>query len=200
MPISLTPKLREEYQRLFDTCQARPETLTEARALTLKLLKNRARYELVGEPLGIPWYFIGAIHTMECSQRFTLHLHNGDPLTAKTVRVPKNRPLVGTPPFTWEQSATDALKLRQLNNLGPWDTPFLLYQLEGYNGFGYRLRKTGVNTPYLWAASNHFSKGKFVQDGKFDPEAPSKQIGAAVLIQRILNVMETPAEAAVFPV
>lgn len=195
MPISLTPELREEYQHLFDTCQIRPEKSVEIGLLATKLLKNRGRYETVGQPIGVPWYFIGAVHSMECSQRFDLHLHNGDALIARTVNVPKGRPLAGAPPFTWEQSAADALMLRKLNNLGPWDVPFLFYQLEGYNGFGYRTRKTGVNTPYLWAASNHYAKGKFVKDGKFDPEAQSKQVGAAVLLQRLLTSTSTSSVA-----
>lgn len=196
MPVLLTPELREEYQSLFDTCQVRPERLTEVTSLAARLLRNRGRYEAVGQPAGIPWYFVGAIHNMECSQRFDLHLHNGDPLTAKTVHVPKNRPLTGAPPFTWEQSAADAILLRKLGGLGPWDIPFLLYQLEGYNGFGYRLRKTGIHTPYLWAASNYYSKGKFIKDGKFDPLVPSKQIGSAVLLQQILNMVNVTSTAA----
>jgi len=38
---------------------------------------------------------------------FKLHLHNGDPLTARTVNVPKGRPKTGQPPFAWGISAKD---------------------------------------------------------------------------------------------
>src|SRR5689334_313700 len=138
MPVQLTPALRDEYQRLFDTCQAKPEKTAEVNMLAQKILQNRSRYEAVGRPLSIPWQFIGVIHTMECSQRFDQHLHNGDLLTARTVRVPKDRPVNGEPPFTWETSATDALTLEGLDRVTDWSLPAMLYQMEKYNGFGYR--------------------------------------------------------------
>ena len=40
----------------------------------------------------------------------------------------------------------------------------ILYRWEAYNGFG--SRRQGINTPYLWAFSNHYTKGKYVADGK----------------------------------
>jgi lysozyme family protein len=154
-------------------------------AFYVKLLrKNQALYEAVGRDLGgIPWGFIGAIHGLECSFRLDQHLHNGDPLTAKTVHVPKGRPVAGTPPFAWRESAVDALKLRKLDRETDWSVPRMLYLFEGYNGFGYR--KFGVNTPYLWSMSNHFEKGKFVADGKFDHNATSKQCGTAVMLKAV---------------
>jgi lysozyme family protein len=187
MPFPFTPELGAEYQNLFDTCQTRPEKQTEVNTLADKIVQHRARYEAVGNALKIPWQFIGVIHNMECSQRFDQHLHNGDPLTARTVHVPAGRPAAGNPPFTWEASATDALKGEGLDRITDWSLPAMLYQIEKYNGFGYRTRKTP--TPYLWAASNHYTKGKFVADGKFDPEAVSKQSGAAVILKRLLQVV-----------
>jgi len=59
--------------------------------------------------------------------------------------------------------------------------PRMLYLLEKYNGFGYRMRR--VPTPYLWSFSNLYEKGKFLQDGRFDPEAVSKQCGAALMLK-----------------
>jgi len=59
----------------------------------------------------------------------------------------------------------------------------LLFAFESYNGFG--SRRNGINTPYLWSFSNHYTKGKFIRDHVFDPEAVSDQAGAAVLLRRI---------------
>jgi lysozyme family protein len=59
----------------------------------------------------------------------------------------------------------------------------MLYLLEKYNGLGYRMR--GVPTPYLWSFSNLYEKGKFVQDGRYDPEAVSKQCGAALMLKAV---------------
>jgi lysozyme family protein len=146
--------------------------------------QNRNRYAAVGDPLGIPWYFIGVIHNMEASQNFKKHLHNGDPLTARTVHVPKGRPKSGTPPFTWEESASDALVSDGLGTWKNWSLPGTLFVLERFNGFGYRPKK--IHSPYLWSFSNQYAKGKFVADGAFSPTAVSQQCGAAVLLRRMV--------------
>lgn len=175
--------LKDEYVDLYDSLQVRPERLAAVDQQVRKIEANKARYEAVGRPLGIPWYFIGAVHSLESGLRFNAHLHNGDPLTARTVQIPRNRPITGEPPFTWEESATDALRLKSLQAWTDWSVPGLLWQLERYNGTGYRPHR--VPTPYLWSGSNHYAKGKFVSDGHYDPEAVSSQIGAAVLLKRM---------------
>ncbi|WP_307524210.1 hypothetical protein [Pedobacter sp. W3I1] len=133
----------------------------------------------------IPWYFIACAHYLECSFDFKKHLHNGDPLTGYTVRVPANRPKVGhPPPFTFEESAIDALKLMKFDQINNWNLPTVLRKLEAYNGFGY-YKYHSINSPYLWSFSNQYTKGKYVSDGKFDAEAVSKQMGAAVILKRM---------------
>jgi peptidoglycan L-alanyl-D-glutamate endopeptidase CwlK len=62
----------------------------------------------------------------------------------------------------------------------------ICFKLEGFNGFGSRAR--GIHTPYLWSFSNHYAKGKFVRDEVFDPDAVSKQCGAAVILRRLLEM------------
>jgi lysozyme family protein len=62
--------------------------------------------------------------------------------------------------------------------------PHILYFFERYNGMGYRMRR--VATPYLWSFSNLYRTGKFVQDGHFDPDAVSKQCGAALMLKAIV--------------
>src|SRR4029077_17378517 len=98
----------------------------------------------------------------------------------------------GQPPFTWEESATDALRLKKLDKVTDWNLPRTLYQLEAYNGFGYRLRHPEVLTPYLWSFSDHYTQGQYVADGTFSSTAVSKQCGAAVLLRRMaeLGVIE----------
>ena len=132
----------------------------------------------------IPWYFIACVHYLECSFSFKKHLHNGDPLTAYTVQVPANRPKVGHgPPFTFEESAVDALKLMKYDKVTNWSLAYILQKLEGYNGFGYN--KKGIHSPYLWSFSNHYTKGKYVKDGVFSADAVSQQMGAAVILKRM---------------
>lgn len=180
-----TADLVKEYELLFAACRIREERLPAVDAIVNKLFSQKSLYENVGKPLGIPWFVVAVIHNMECSCDFNSHLHNGDPLSDYTVHVPSGRPATGSPPFSWEASATDALTYKKFNVWTDWSLAGILYKLELYNGWGYR--KKGFVTPYLWSFSNHYTKGKFVEDGVFDPNATSQQVGAAVILKRMLE-------------
>jgi lysozyme family protein len=132
----------------------------------------------------VPWDVIACIHSLESDLSLLHHFHNGDLLNERTVHHPAGRPLKGNPPFTWTDSAVDALSLIPKPLL--WTLDLKLYFLESYNGLGYI--KKGINSPYLWSGTNLYSKGKFVKDGVFDPEAVSKQIGAVALMKTLDNL------------
>ncbi len=183
--VNLTQNLREEYQNLFDTCQIKTEKLNEIENIITRILNNQNRYEAVSNGSSIPWFFISAIHNMESSLNFNCHLHNGDPLISRTTHVPAGRPLVGNPPFTWEQSAEDSLTLQRLNQWNDWSLPGILYKIEEYNGWGYRRSHPEVLSPYLWSGSNKYTSGKYVADGRWSDTAVSNQIGAAVILRRM---------------
>jgi len=175
-----------EYQAWYDACEVRSEHAANVGYYVRKLGQGQALYERVAADLnGIPWMFIGIVHGMECGFNFNGHLHNGDPLTARTVQVPAGRPVAGAPPFTWAQSARDAMVYKGFHEVSDWSVPHMLYLLERYNGFGYRVRN--LPTPYLWSFSNLYSKGKFVRDGQYDPDAVSKQCGAALMLKAVLG-------------
>ena len=175
--------LRAEYVAFFKACVVRPEFKDNVAFYTSRLVKFQSVYTELGASMGIPWFFIGVIHGMECGFNFTTHLHNGDPLAKRTVQVPRGRPLVGEPPFAWRDSARDALVLKGYDKETDWSVPHMLYLWEKYNGFGYR--PLGVPSPYLWSFSNVYSSGKFVADHQFDPQAVSKQCGTAVMLKAL---------------
>jgi len=185
--------LKDEYQRLFDTCEIKSDKIGKVESILSEIEQNRSRYVTVGDELGVPWQIISVIHNMESSLNFNKHLHNGDPLTGRTVHVPAGRPKKGTPPFTWEESATDALTLQRFHQWDDWSAPGALYKLEGYNGWGYRLHHPHVLSPYLWGYSNHYKSGKYVADGRWSDTAVSKQCGAAVLLRRMAEMTEPDA-------
>ncbi|MEJ7678399.1 MAG: hypothetical protein WKG06_11175 [Segetibacter sp.] len=178
---------------MFDTCIILEDKFPEIDRVITKMITNKATYETVANKVNVPWYFISILHCMEGSLSFRTHLHNGDPLTDRTVNVPRGRPLTGNPPFKWEDSAEDALKLDHLVPLTDTNVPGLLFAFESFNGFGSRAH--GIHTPYLWSFSNHYIKGKFIRDHVFDPEAVSNQIGAAVLLRRIMERQLTLGES-----
>jgi lysozyme family protein len=120
---------------------------------------------------------------MECGLSFAKHLHNGDSLERRTVNVPAGRPKTGQPPFTFEESAVDALEYDGLTAWSDWSIGGICYKLEGYNGWGYRVHK--INSPYLWSFSNLYKRGKYIEDNKWSDTAVSRQCGAAVILRRM---------------
>jgi len=188
--ISLTTSLIKEYETMFNSCVIKPEQVRNVERIVSTLLSYKARYQSVSTLMGAPWFFIGAIHNMESNLNFNCHLHNGDPLAAHTVHVPAGRPKNGTPPFTWEESARDALAMRGLSADTEWSLAGILYQLEAYNGWGYRMKRPEAFTPYLWSYSNHYTTGKFVADDRWSETAVSKQCGAAVILRRLAELSE----------
>ena len=177
------PTISGEYRAFFDTCEIRSNRGAEVQARLDRLLDHAPRYRALGEQLGMPWFFIAIIHSLEAGSNFATHLHNGDPLTSTTTHVPAGRPTSGSPPFTWEASARDALAMKGYVGQADWSTARMLHRWEAYNGFGYRRR--GLASPYLWSFSQHYTRGRFVKDHVFDPDSVSQQCGAAVLLKAL---------------
>lgn len=187
--VPFTEELAREYQAMFDTATIRPERAGEVRWAVGRVLRpaSLARYTTVARATGVPVPVVGILHCLEAALSFDGHLHNGDPLDGRTVRVPANRPATGQPPFAWEDSAIDALRLKKLDSWSDWSLPGIAYVFEGYNGFGYRTKGTGVPSPYLWSATTAYTAGKFVADHRFDPMAVSRQCGAMALLRHMLE-------------
>ena len=177
--------LRTGYEDLFASCTIPAMHKGVVAWHRQVLLRGKPRYREAEQRTGVPWWFIGIIHAMEASFNFASHLHNGDPLTARTVQVPKNRPPVWNPPSDWLSSAIDALQLKNYTGQADWSVARALYRWEAYNGWGYRPR--AINSPYLWSFSSHYTKGKFVRDGVFDPNAVSRQCGTAVMLKALVT-------------
>ncbi|WP_293787034.1 hypothetical protein [uncultured Pedobacter sp.] len=143
---------------------------------------------LFSENSGIPWYFIACVHYRESNSDFTRHLHNGDPLSGFTRQHPANRPKIDHgPPFTFEESAVDALKLRGLDKETVWSLPKVILRLEQYNGIAKAYQRNNINSPYLWGGSNLYTKGGFPRDHVFSLDYVNKQIGTAVILKAMEN-------------
>lgn len=177
--------LRNEYSHLYQSMEVRNDRLQSIDKIVQRLLANKPRYEAVMQATTVPWFVIAALHEREASGNFKCHLHNGDPLTARTRHVPSGRPPPPTkPPFTWEQSAIDALELDGLSKVENWSVERACYEIELYNGFGYR--RHNIHSPYLWSFSNHYSTGKYIADGKWSESALDAQCGVMPLIDRMM--------------
>jgi lysozyme family protein len=192
--VDFTDALRREYEGLIARARIRPENVAQADGILDRIFleRNFQRYLNVSERTGVPPHIVAIIHSLEVSGRFDGHLHNGDPLTAKTTHVPRNRPSTGAPPFDWADSAVDAL--RNLRSWDDWSLPGICYVLERYNGFGYRNHHPHVKSPYLWSFTNIYSSGKYTSDGRWSDTAVSRQCGGIALLLRMIGTGRIPAE------
>jgi lysozyme family protein len=187
----------EKRARLFETIEIRQNIVSTTgkilldnipariNAITGRMLSNQKRYETVSHKFSNPikWYHIAIIHQMEGEMNWGTYLGNGQSWKKKTTIVPKGRG-----PFqSWEQGAIDAITQFGLNKIQDWSIGATLETFERWNGWGYVTYHPDINSPYLWSGTNHYTKGKYVADGKYDAWVVSLQIGAAPLLKAVMN-------------
>jgi lysozyme family protein len=98
----------------------------------------------------------------------------------------------GRGPFdTWEEGAIDALTYDGLTEIPDWRLEKMLFHCEKYNGTGYHSK--GLPSPYLWAGSTIQQPGKYVADGKFDPNEIDEQPGCCGILYAI-HRLDPPAQ------
>lgn len=181
-------QLEDEYATLWASMEIRASAMPALSNTARRIIAARDRYQEIEAATGVPWFVVGVIHAMEAGLRWDRHLHNGDPLLRPTVQVPAGRPANGKGPFTFEESACDALLMKRLDAVPHWTVPRIAYELERYNGWGYRLYHPEVASPYLWSGTTHYSRGKYVADNKWSATAVSGQSGAMALLKRIAEL------------
>ena len=189
--MKLTNTMRDEYRRNWDTMQIKSSWRSAVYRTAKQIYANKDKYVEIAKmfPNDMPWYFIGIIHNLECGLDFKKHLHNGDSLARRTRRVPASRPKTHFGPFTFTESAYDALQMKGFDKVTDWSPEHMSYLFEKYNGFGYRYRRK--TNPYLYSGSQHYTKGKFIRDHVFSASAVSEQIGCLPLMKAIME-LDTP--------
>jgi lysozyme family protein len=177
----------EEKQRiknLIETARITKDLSWYKAKVLPKILSNKARYKKVADEIGCPLALVPLIHCQESGSDlglFKTYLGNGQPWSKVTTIVPKGRG-----PFTsWEQGALDALRYVGMDKIKDWSIERMMFEMEGYNGFGYR--RKNINSPYIWNYTSHYSKGRYVKDGVFDPNAVSGNIGCFALYKMLCD-------------
>ena len=170
-----------EYAKNYAEAEIDKERIWEVEAASKKILANKDKYLAVEKATSVPWDVIACLHYRESSLNFAAVLHNGERIIGtdkKTKLVP-----AGKGPFkTWEEAAIDALFIKKYLFPKTWTIEAQLKFIEAFNGFGYK--KRGELSPYVWAATTkHDETGKYVADGKYDPNAKEKQLGAVALLK-----------------
>lgn len=176
--------LAEKNKQRWDKMKISSQKGPVFKAVADRLMFHKPRYEAVSKALKekgyeIPWEFIAVAHNRESNGDFNTYLGNGQSLKKKTTIVPKGR----GPFSSWEEGAIDALL-----NAPPyaaknkdWSIGGTLTKLEEYNGLGYA--RKDLPSPYVWAGTDQYVKGKYVADGKYDPNHVDTQLGCAGLLK-----------------
>lgn len=164
-----------------------PHALALAHGVAERLVAPNAKsiYQHIESLTTVPWHTIAVIHEREASQSWLANLAQGDPFNRPSIHEPKGRG-----PF---KSFTDAA-VDALINCAPhagkwrdWTAGGTLSILELYNGEGYE-NYHHMASPYLWAGSNQYVRGKYVADGHFDPNAVDSQLGCAVMYKAMMAI------------
>lgn len=151
-------------------------------ALVKKILINKSRYQQVESLTGVPWVIVAVIHVREADMNFNTQLAQGDPLSRKSIHVPKGQgPYTG--PSAWVNAAVQALKDAGGLSWKDWTPGGWTTFLEKYNGLGYSSK--GRPSPYVWAGTNQYRSGKYVADGQYSSTAIDTQPGCASLIGQL---------------
>jgi lysozyme family protein len=186
-PSTRVEDIANEYRMLFAAAKPTPARQTEIDTEVSKILAGRHRYETVEKATGVPWYLVGIIHSRLVNDTFETHFHTSDPLTAHTVSEPRRRPETGTPPFTWEESAIDAMQYYGLTAQKDWSLPRHLYRLEMYFENHRSRMEFGLRSPYLWGGSNQYVSGTYLgrspSFGVKVTDSATVILGAAVLLK-----------------
>ena len=176
-------------EKRWNSAEVRPAWRPKIDAAVDRYVRNKRRYVAIKNlrpAPSVPARVIFVLHGRESTWSFKKHLHEGSSLKSRTRWVPKGRPKKGSPPFTFEESAVDALYV--LKDMEHWDwddTHNLLQNIETYNGLGYQRYHKNVPSPYLWSGTTAYTRGKYVADGKFSNLAVDKQIGCAAILKRL---------------
>jgi lysozyme family protein len=176
--------MAQGYRNMWRSMRITRQAAVDAAAR--KILSLKPRYLKVERTTGVPWFVQGIWHMRESNNNFAGVLHNGEHIIGtgrKTRLVP-----AGRGPFnSWEEAAEDALRMKGLHLIRDWDDIGRIgYETERFNGFGYVPRS--INSPYVWAGSQHYVRGKYVADGVFSATHVDTQLGCLPVLWKLCQL------------
>lgn len=159
------------------------------------MLGHKAQYQRIAEEimqrhqLHVPWWAIPLVHERECVRgvdNWDCNIAQGELYNIKSRIIPHSGPFV-----SFNAAAMDALVVQapQLAKWNNWSLGGVATINEMYNGTGYA--KRGLPSPYVWSGTNIYVKGKYVRDGKYDPNAIDTQIGVIVTLKALMQLDPT---------
>ncbi len=125
-----------KYLAWWNRAVIRTDGLSGAERCANKIIASKDVYKKVEFATGVPWYFVGMLHSMESNFDFSTWLANGDPVSGPTTHVPEGLESDGT----WHNAAIVSLRHMEYDKEKDWSLGNVLYLATAYNGFGYDSR------------------------------------------------------------
>lgn len=180
---ALTPEYDHLLASMVITRIAEIEETVRSRTRPPSLLASvdAGRYTPGCQQTGVPISWAAASFEREASSNFNLNPAQGWPLNSRSRWIPHNGPFPN-----WTAAQIAAYAIDGLTKVGKenWSWAAACYYAEAFNGFGYRAR--GVHSPYLWAGSNIYIRGKFIADGEYSASAIDEQLGVIPMMARMI--------------
>jgi lysozyme family protein len=192
--------LAPEYATLLAAMRVDPDREHElaARAAVVLELAHRHRDEWVDVTgkTSVPRLWGMASFERESSSDYSRSPAQGDPWDKVSVDVPR-----GLGPYAdWGAACVAAYAIDKLNEVGApnWIWTRACYEGGLFNGFGPRAH--GRHTGYLWSWTNIYTGGKYVADGRWDPDVHDQQCGTVPMMTALLKLDATLTLADALPV
>ena len=187
--------LQSEYTALLAAMTLTREAALESAAKRLVGFIDAGHYKPGCDQTGVPQKDAATSFEREASSNFRDGPAQGDPIDRVSVHVPR-----GIGPFsTWTGAQIKAYQIDGLDKIGAqnWTWERSCYEWELFNGFGYRSH--GIHSPYLWAGSNIYERGKYVADGVWSASAVDSQLGVIPMMYCIARARPDLALPIPFP-
>ena len=153
--------------------------------------KAKAIYQQIAQAVwGAPdrWWFVAIVHEREASQNFHKSIAQGDPWNQRSTHVPRGigpfRDFISCAVFVLNRCAPYPAKWKD------WSIGGVLTLFESYNGTGYEIYHHEPS-PYDWGATNIEQQGKYVADGRYNPNVWDLQVGCAAMLKGMMELDPT---------
>jgi lysozyme family protein len=186
--------LEPEYAAQIARARIRAECEAPLHQVAVRLLRDKATYDLVFEKTGVPIAMLMALSEREMSGNIHCYLGNGQSLKMRTTIVPKNRgPFPQWTPEDFVAGALDSLHLDGLDQVAlhaGWSMTMAAYESEEWNGTGYRRPPDGgppIPSPYLVGGTTVQLPGTFIRDHVF-ARVMDPQLGTIAIIEKLIEL------------
>ena len=187
--------LLAENTKRWNSVKVKPSFMAASRKFASLAMVHKAEYEDIAHEImvrygyHIPWWFIPLVHERECRKgvdNWNCNIAQGVNYNLHSHLKPYNGPF---PSF--KEAAIDALVIEapQAARNENWSGGGSMSIAERYNGLGYA--RMGRSSPYVWSGTDKYIRGKYIADGKYDPDEVDNQVGIAVALKALMELDPT---------